>query len=514
MENKEKKNVTMVLYTDGSASGAEAGLLGMGYHGYYFENDVIKKTTDVPTAGFPSKEGYIGPDNESEFILQNTDHLKVTPLGYLDGYVASDEYLGFSIGAEMYASEFGIASTVDYFKNSKDYNLTKIQVHTDSLYAITVFQRAMKHLKEDPTMKDNHSKIAEFYKKETTQMFMHRALNFVDKIQHDIPGLVLEFVKVRGHTGNIGNELADKLAGLARKLCLESGDEVKLSNWTNDRYWKPNVQRHPFLRYSELFFMHNVEPIDLEHNLGYFTIMNYKGSNKIGSRTAEPIFGIVKISNVPSILKDLVYHYQEKYRDSPILIYAVDMDKLYRPEYQSFLDGFGIGSFLGNDKNQLKILNQDTVVYPVYPPGMGRKVYDNTQQMANILDQALLDIESGVLDYGNRFYVDVTDKIYKEEGEGKKKKVTTILANGQDIKLKVKLNNQDIDISIIPNIDIIDRNHLKAMEKDDTKVYILFSRQGELCYDYYSIVINKKLNSSGIYHNLFSSRVILEDKKK
>ena len=190
------------------------------------------------------------------------------------------------------------------------------------------------------------------------------------------------------------------------------------------------------------------------------------------------------------------------------------MDKLYRPEYQSFLDGFGIGSFLGNDKNQLKILNQDTVVYPVYPPGMGRKVYDNTQQMANILDQALLDIESGVLDYGNRFYVDVTDKIYKEEGEGKKKKVTTILANGQDIKLKVKLNNQDVDISIIPNIDIIDRNHLKAMEKDDTKVYVLFSRQGELCYDYYSIVINKKLNSSGIYHNLFSSRVILEDKKK
>ena len=61
--------------------------------------------------------------------------------------------------------------------------------------------------------------------------------------------------------------------------------------------------------------------------------------------------------------------------------------------------------------------------------------------------------------------------------------------------------------------DILNRNMLKSMENDDVKVYVLFTRQGRLYYNYYTIIINKTLNAEGIWTNIFASKIFLEDSK-
>ena len=494
----DKINVNMVLYTDGSGGNSTDAILGMGYHGYYYE-DNIKKTSDLPAGAFPSKRGYIGQDNLLEFATVNVEHLRISPIGYLDGYLSKADFTGTSVEAEVYATEFGLKEVLNYFKKEDKYNLKSIEVLTDSLYSIYIFQRCLKHVK-------NYEELDLFiteYKKPITIAMVTRIYKFLFPILEEHPDLNLIFTKDNGHTGNVGNELADRLAGTARKLCnLSKEKNIEHSSWTIGKYWKPNVDKHPFLRYRDLYFMHN--DVNPYANL---TVMNYIGIDKVGSRTSNPIFGIVRLKELPKILKEVIDAYKDNFQYNPVLIYAVDMEKLYKPEYQSYINGFGIKALLPNKNSQLKILDMEPVVYPVYPPGMGRKAYDLTQNLSNVLDQALLDIEKG----GNktRQVIDITDRIYNTV---KNKRVIT-LGMKDEIPVEFTSDNKKIKITLVPDIDFINRNHLKQMEKDDVKVYLYLVRTGVNCWVYYTIIKNKTLDAVGIWHNMYSSKVILENKK-
>ncbi len=40
----------------------------MGHHGYYYDDEAeVKRSGDAPKDGFPSKVGYLGPDNMSGY---------------------------------------------------------------------------------------------------------------------------------------------------------------------------------------------------------------------------------------------------------------------------------------------------------------------------------------------------------------------------------------------------------------------------------------------------------------
>ena len=494
----DKTNINMILYTDGSAGTTTKSPLGMGYHGYFYE-DVIKKTSDVPTGAFPSKKGYIGQDNIVEFAAQDLEQLKVSPIGYLDGYLAGDEFMGTSPEAEVYATRYAIESVVLYFRDSK-YHLEKIDIYTDSMYSIYIFSKVIEHIKNQELMED----ILRDYKNEMTRNFIPKVYDFLSAVYLDYPNLKINLFKIAGHTGNVGNELADQLAGTARKLYHYGLKRVSKEVWTLNKYWKPSVTRHPFLRYKELFFMHN--DTDPYANL---TVMNYTGPDKVGSRTGNPIYGIIRLKEIPSIIKDVIDNYRSNFRYDPVLVYAVDMERLYRPEYQSFINGFGIQSFIPNKNSQLKFLDKEPVIYPVYPAGMGRKAYDLTQNLSNILDQALLDIEK-LPDSKTRKVIDITDKIYATIN----KKKSTVLGQKDDIEVEFDSDGKKIKINLIQDIDIINRNHFKQMEKDDVLVYLYLVRTGIACWVYYTVIINKTLDAIGIWHNIFSSKVILPLEKK
>ena len=239
------------------------------------------------------------------------------------------------------------------------------------------------------------------------------------------------------------------------------------------------------------------------------TVMNYTGPDKVGSRTGNPIYGIIRLKEIPSIIKDVIDNYRSNFRYDPVLVYAVDMERLYRPEYQSFINGFGIQSFIPNKNSQLKFLDKEPVIYPVYPAGMGRKAYDLTQNLSNILDQALLDIEK-LPDSKTRKVIDITDKIYATIN----KKKSTVLGQKDDIEVEFDSDGKKIKINLIQDIDIINRNHFKQMEKDDVLVYLYLVRTGIACWVYYTVIINKTLDAIGIWHNIFSSKVILPLEKK
>ena len=517
--NKEVQNdtkyITMMLYTDGSAGSGNPPYIGMGYHGYYFVNNTEehRKSADVPKKGYPSRHGYVGPDNEVEMAKYNKDHIKVVPVGYLDGYVSTTKIRGFSINAETLAVRNGLDVVLEYFKSPVNGILTDIYIFSDSAYALLVYERAYKHLEEHKDWLTNQQamkvQLDTLYKTPSTREYVEEAFYYFNKVKQEFPNLKIHFKKVAGHTGNIGNEAADKLAVTGRKRSEVNKDEHNFG-WSVNRYWKPTIDRHPFLRYKELFFIHNIDYQSVNSSAGYFTVMNY-GSIEPGKKSGEPIYGIIHLDEPPVILQELVKAYEHTNTNRPILVYAVDTNKLFAPELQKHLVNFGTKAFTFNKFDHMLLLDTDSLVYPIYPPGLAKKAYDETQNLASILEQAKADIEANDPGTSFKFIIDITDKIYKKDDKGKQ---VCILPNATNsIPLEVTLDKEKIKLHLYMDKDILSRNMLKSMEKDDVNVYVLFIRQGRLYYNYYTIIINKTLKSYGIWTNLYASKVFLDDKK-
>lgn len=514
---EQENKLTMMLYTDGSAgSNVPNGqpFIGMGYHGYYYVNNMPndRKSADLPKTGYPSKKGYIGPDNEAEFAKENKEHLKVIPVGYLDGYVSTTEVKGYSIDAEVLAVRYGLDNVFEYFRSPVNGILTEINIYTDSQYAILVYERASKHLKEHPEWLENEKamnlNMEVLYKNPTTNKYIRKTIEYLDVIQKAYPDVTITYNKVAGHSGNIGNDQADRLAVTARKHS-ERGKNNHEFNWSVNKYWKPNIIRHPFLRYKELFFLHNSDNKQTDSSSGYFTVMNY-GSIDPGKRSGEPIYGIIHLSETPVILRELVNTYDKVTTERPLLLYAVNVDKLFKQDLQRHLVNFGVNAFTFNKYDQMLLLDEDSMVYPIYPPGLAIKVYKQTQALTELLEQAKLDLANGYENSNVKLYIDITDKIYEDNG---KKKVCKLNNNASELPLEVELDKQKLKLTLYMDKDILNRNILKSMENDDVKVYTLFIRQGRLYYTYYTIIFNETLKSYGIWTNLFSSRVYLEDEK-
>ena len=257
--------IAAFVYTDGSAGPGSPGQLGMGYHGFYYDVDKeYKKSADVPNEGFPTSVGYVNPsiiyDTENEEVLKiltttNLDTLKINPIGYIDGMFAVPGDKGFSNDAEIKAIEQALMRIAE-LKESNGYALKRLVIYSDSKVALGIWGHVINIYRNhnDLTLPGNEEKLREYvnttYEKnaESTRTYIFNMVNALVNFMVKTNKPKLIFSKVKGHNGDIGNELADDLAGQARRLAL-SGQAVNIYKWHTERYWKPNINKPTIIFY-------------------------------------------------------------------------------------------------------------------------------------------------------------------------------------------------------------------------------------------------------------------------
>lgn len=479
---------TAIVYGDGSTGPSNPGFYGSGVHGYVFQNEMLsKKDGNKPNKYIITNIGYI----EVELIPKYQGlYETVIPEAYIDGYFSYD---GISTNNVAELNAFIETSTkIQEMKLEEDnYNITKLIFQTDSMYLINVANAVVRDDRwksEDKINKDYWLKI-------------DLAIQGMNSL-----GIEYEILKVKGHSTNLGNNIADRLALLGR---VESSrlNSDKLFNITPSKnYWTKSLDRHPFLAFKQLFFTNTSRENSTET---LYAMMKYrKKDDDLGKKSHEACFGLVLLQNADPIVENAITVYQ-KHMKSLSLLSTLDLSNLYDNSSIRYLDIFGNKPFMfSRNINTLNILEEKDIVSEVKPAGLA------TQAMERVLGLYMV-IKEYRNNVNSRFkFEDITEMFYKPDAKGNN---SLQIGNGvNDIVIKTTFEEHNLVIPVTLGRDTLERNTFKKMEKDDVRVTLVLEKITPTFVSYYLILDMKSTGDISIWHNFYSNNILFPkvDKKK
>lgn len=520
--------VNLIMYTDGSVGPGiqnnSPGVIGSGWHGYMYEVNSSSKNSDLLNTFYTTDAGYI----TANITDKKENRTLVSPIGYIDGIYGNPEEIGWSNKAEIKAMELCLGTILDFYKQIDLIKINTIKLLSDSTYILKLLEASELTIsKYEKQLYDENIKsllVKEFnnYKEESVDIII-----IFSKLLKEIKDLniVTIYEKVLAHSGEIGNERVDLLAKMGRNIANE-GKVVRV-NYTmpysedgklkvkSIKYWKDKIELDPMINFRELYYIHNTDEDIFTNEAGtkgkFITIMNYNKAIEVGMKHKKPLFGLVFTTQLPDLVSESIKRYRELASERPVLLYAVDLSLLTKGEHLIFNNLLSNRSFILNTKHQLLSMDKLNIVYPIVPPGLGSKIFQELNSYKEILGTAIFDLIENKKSLINHYIKDITDYIYDNTDKKRKIKIknTDIL-----IKIPMTLEEGEFNIPIELKVDIIERNSLKKYESDDASIYLLCIKMNTGYYNYYTIIYNRTLKSYGIFCNLFSNKIFLSKDQK
>lgn len=488
VEIKVEDIYTAILYGDGAAL-PNPGFYGSGVHGYIFNHNTLgKKDGNKPKKSIISNIGYI----EDELIAKYKDVTEtVIPEFFIDAFYSFDGIGTNNIG-ELNAFIFSIGNILEYLETEFSTNIKNIIFKTDSTYLIGVVNN----------IKTNSIWKADPNKPNLDRWHLIEAL--LERLSEK--SINCELVKVLGHSTSLGNHLADRLALLARTQSARLTKQEEFKITPSKKYWNGEIEKHPFLAYRQLFFTNSIRQNNTEN---IFAVMNYKKDVEPGKKTHEACFGLIILNDKIDLIEGAINAYQNNYKTMSVLS-SLDIPKLFSNIPNRYYSLFGESVFMFNKKNGVLSMLEDPeydIVNEIRPNGLANKALEK-----------LLDLYKIVLEYKNigvyepvRTYIDITDKIY---GLDAKDKPVTLIQNGvNNLNLTVTFEDREILVPLELGRDILDRNSLKRMEKEDVEVVLVLHKITPSFITYYTIINLKSRNDISLWHNFYTNNILIPAKK-
>lgn len=495
--NYEKENVfKAVVYTDGSTSHPiyrDVGYIGSSAHGYIYNiNNIGTPNKDNPSSTVSTTiRGYA--------TMVNND-VKVTPDVYIDAL-----YVRNALFTNNVAEVSAIMNTIDKLLEL-DYNLDGIFIKSDSSYAIHIYEELLY---------GNPLKIEEKKNGDLWVLIREQLLKCQSR------NIEVKMIKVKGHSGDFGNEIADMLANQARyvsEYLTEEKKDIKEYFYLTEakKYWKPNIERNPFLTTKFLYFT-QYDRIDKDNSC--YAVMDYPTSKELGVGTNEALFGLI----FP--LKDNDKYISEEYAEIENIL---DMDREVVGTLSTLselnLNAFYSRDFIfykklfGNEIYKPNKFNSGVSAMNTYLTlrtfqGLAKLTYNKILSLKKIAELDFKQMSTIENDYKNDgdYIIDITDLLYKEEMTKAKvpvaKKVCIVDMKDKTIDKILEIDKQKVKICINLGTEIMTRNNLKRIEKEVEGVYLHISRHNKVL-QYCTII--KTTSTLAFYTNLYSRNVLLK----
>ena len=466
-----------IIYGDGSAD--NNGKIGSGFTGYiYNKNSIGASSGDIPPKYYITETGYVEAE-QMPLVIQ--DGIKtVVPCMYFEGLFGRTD-TSASDRAELLAF---INSMNCLINSSYNFNFEKIIYKTDSAYVVI----AINHL-------TTKGELAIGQELKSNKDLIKQILQIIEYCKSK--EIVLEVIKVQGHSTSLGNNIADRLAKVARVSgCFNIFNLVE-----NNKHWSKSDAPHPMIGFRQLFFINS----DDNSGKNLYSVMNYKTSVETGRKTHDALFGLVNMID-PIQKIDSVMTTFNSFVDPLSLLSTLDLSVLFNRDTSYYYDIVSDGCFYFNRKNNsLMNLFGDVVARTVYPPGLANQAYENMNSLHQLINR-YKSWKAGKPEDKITQFIDITDKFYEVTPKGK---YNCILPNGTanlDLELEVYGKKHKFPLSL--GIDTLTRNSFKQMEADEPKVFLI-AYQSFLVIEYCTLVETKK-GDIGVYCNPYSCKIFLK----
>lgn len=511
IDNTSEKGV--VFYTDGAANPTNPGNVGFSVHGYYYDFADPKKGTGNPThklTNFGYRVKNHTPDVEGTQDPTVVDHdddgnpraiKEITPIKYFD-MVGSQiepnsnqyaELMAMCMAMEK-ACELDIKQAI--FITDSEYTRIGILEHLRSWIERNWIKRDGNMISNQPIWK----KLHKFYS--TLKM----------------RGVQVDIDWVPGHHNGLnnsyGNLIVDTLAvvGSRRSAYREEKIETKISEAQG--YWKIEVERNPFISHRRMYF--NTLPSSQVKG-EYFLGEHGTDDAMLGKRLPDGAYAVVQLKEPCDIL-DYIRHVQSTVSDNADTMVMARLDAVFNPEIFKYISEYGnayLEKTRAHLRRELSTVKKIPITKDLNPPLISARAMDALSELKIILN----NFKAGKLDDLN--VNEITSHIYdvtettKKNGVVRKVEIKKELADAGWIEAPVKTVLQsglyEDTLKVNLGLDIPNRNALKKMESENTKVYVLTWSVGIDVYKFATII--QSAEDWGIWAGYYSNTIFVPPEK-
>lgn len=486
----EEKSI--VLYCDASTR-PNPGKIGIGIHGYIYNNTEIKKPLLVNNICITNK-GYKQKDslNGSYFV---------TPEKYIDFVQAVlDE------GSNNQGEIIGLNKSLNMV-NYDDKIFKNITIYTDSEYVRKGINEWCAIWEKNNWKRNDGVFVSNLLDWKN----VYERYNYLKSL-----GCIIDIQWIRSHNDDIGNTKADALSviGMNRAtLTNQSWSEQTISEAKN--YWKVDIDKHPFVNFKRVYF-NSIKNFNI--NGQYFQSEPGVTELTVGKRSPEAGFSIVRL-NEPDYVIEMIRNKQCYIANETNAIIMLKLDRVYNSNIYKYLRDYGEYSLLTNKQNlNLNFIDNKPITMELNPTNLSMRAIEAFNYLEELLEQ-FIHKESDVLNIdiktNNSLMIhDITDNFF--DSEIKKNKTKLVLKekiNDGDKNLKIfideEYNGKNIKILIpyLLGIDILPRNNLKKLETSNPKISLITWRESVNTLRYATII--KCDTGIGIWSNFFADKIFL-----
>ena len=461
-----EKNI--ILYVDGGAE-TPRGIAGWGIHGYSY-------SLDVPKQGTGRKEictaiGYIDPVITAQNGLPVPD--KVTPLEYVDG-------IG-PMSPQFTNNEAELFAAIEALKYCAANQYTNILLMLDSEYVRKGITEWLARWIQNRWMSASG---------EPVKNVNHWLALIEAKEKCEAQGAVIQWRHVDGHSGDLGNTLADAHCWRAKYSAWNNNTEPSLITRPAKGYWSRSTDYNRMISHPRWYFNATAKS-DMISADGRFIyhLGNHGPENKLwGKPDSETTYSILFLKEKDAVMESVREAQKHFIRHASMdALFIAKLDTLVSTDvYQEITDH-------GN-----RFLYPRKLKIDLYTP-LDQQLTEeaNPPFLANDAVACLMTLEMLLNDYlekSDRLVItDITDLLY-DKTEQKKKTIWKLkpTINDSSLKVDVSLNlgagvTTDL-VNLTVGTDIAKRNTLSALAGLQPKIMVATWRESDVAYRYATII--------------------------
>lgn len=470
-----KPELKLIAYTDGGCRPTSRGFGGYGFHGYLTDCTPADKSVSAPathtTRGYVDKKDLISSVIKNEIDMErlaNTDgpiidDVVVMPIAYVDVWASIENEATNNI-AEIMA----MSALFEYVLERDD--ITTLLVYGDSTYVKKGLNEWCEKWIKNGWKRADGEEVSNRNEWETLISLRNKV------VESDID---LNIDWVRGHSGNVGNGIADVLA--TRGVFMASkGDydrHIEISDVKG--YWHGKVDYNRLLSKTSWYFSTNTG--EGKSPCGRF-VYHMAKEKIIGKKDSESSYSVVFIKESDPVL-DKVREYQNIVSDGcENSIIAVDFGAVRTPKNYLDILKYGYANlYTPTEENRASsIINAygAQLTQEQKPARLAYRAVDYLITLEQMLNR-YINMSTNTGD-GGLSVTDITSMLFNSEENKDKLKcslrkeiATDVRKMRFNVNYDTGINKGTVDVDALFDMDLPSRNTLSAVASKCPTVKII-----------------------------------------